>query len=486
VRTSITTAQVAPVETTGGEATALAVGVALLFLLLLVMWWQKTSSGDRRGQAGRVGQPERAGGGRSLVPRQRTRDDPALVELDAQASRALLETDNAVRTSEQELGFAVARFGDHAAAPFSRALNSAKEELAAAFQLRQHLDDTAEPARVRQSMLAQIAARCAEANRLLDEQAEDFDRLQDFQAHAPQLLPEVENHITQQAARIDGSQHMLRQLADRYTPGAVTIVATSAAHASARLDVASKASAQARQALGTGDTAAAADKLQVAESSADRAESLLDSIGHLEAELTRASSALPAALRELDADVAESSELLAGQPDDQRAAAAARAQATVDSVRGDLETHAPLDPLAALRELEQAGAALDRALADTRPERVRQEHASGVLDQVMLVARSSVKGTDDFITARRDRVGATARTRLAEAQRHYLEGVAVAQTDPETAVTKAQDADALAVEAWMLAEQDLRRGGGDGRSGAVPGGFGGAATRDRRELASQR
>ncbi len=66
---------------------------------------------------------------------------PATEELDAQASQALVETDDSVRTSEQELGFATARFGEQAAAPFSAALRSAAAELAEAFRLRQLLDD---------------------------------------------------------------------------------------------------------------------------------------------------------------------------------------------------------------------------------------------------------------------------------------------------------------------------------------------------------
>jgi hypothetical protein len=488
----MTAAQVAPVETTGGEAIALALAVAVFLLLLLFLWWRKTlGRGGRAGasQGSRAGQASFVSGAR---PRERAQSTPELDELDAQASRTLVETDNAVRTSEQELGFAVARFGEHAAAQFSLALSSAREELAAAFQLRQHLDDAAEPPRARQSMLAQIGAHCAEANRLLDEQAEDFDRMQNFQAHAPQLLPEVENHIKQQGARIDGAQYMLSQLSERYTPGAVTIVSASPAQASERLDAASAASAQARHEIatpGSGDaasaSAAAAGRLQDAELSADQAESLLDSIGHLEAELTRAASALPAALRAIDADVAESAEILAERQDDRRASAVARAQASAATVRGRMASGTPFDPLAALRELEQSGAGLDRTLADARPEPARQEHAREILDQAMLLARSSLTGTGDYIGTRRGGVGAPARTRLSEAQRHYLQGVAVAQADPETALAQVQDADALALEARSLAERDMQRPGADD---AVTNGsgFGGAATTDQREFAGRR
>jgi uncharacterized membrane protein YgcG len=43
-----------------------------------------------------------------------------LKELDSTAKHALVATDDAVRTSEEELGFASAEFGDEAAAPLRR------------------------------------------------------------------------------------------------------------------------------------------------------------------------------------------------------------------------------------------------------------------------------------------------------------------------------------------------------------------------------
>ena len=55
----------------------------------------------------------------------------SLDELEARAGRLLVVTDDAVKTSEDELGFAIAQFGDEAAAPFAAALQGAKEQLTA-------------------------------------------------------------------------------------------------------------------------------------------------------------------------------------------------------------------------------------------------------------------------------------------------------------------------------------------------------------------
>ncbi|WJL95181.1 TPM domain-containing protein [Microbacterium sp. ET2] len=51
-----------------------------------------------------------------------------LADLERQASSALVDTDDAVRTSEQELGFARAQFGDDATADFVAALDTAKAQ----------------------------------------------------------------------------------------------------------------------------------------------------------------------------------------------------------------------------------------------------------------------------------------------------------------------------------------------------------------------
>ena len=74
-------------------------------------------------------------GGREPVPQV------SVEELERQASAALVETDDAIKTSEQELGFAKAQFGDAATAEFEQVLAKAKKDLTTAFMLKQQLDD---------------------------------------------------------------------------------------------------------------------------------------------------------------------------------------------------------------------------------------------------------------------------------------------------------------------------------------------------------
>ena len=81
----------------------------------------------------------------------------SLDELSKRGSSLLVEVDDAVKTSEQEVAFATAQFGDEAAAPFAAAVESAKVDLAKAFQLRRALDDsTKEDDAQRRAMLTEI------------------------------------------------------------------------------------------------------------------------------------------------------------------------------------------------------------------------------------------------------------------------------------------------------------------------------------------
>ena len=455
----------------GGAEAAIAVGVAALLIGLAVPLRRRMSRPRRMLAAETDG----------------TGPSPGMTigDLDALASQALVETDDAIRTSDQELGFARARFGEQAAAPFAAALQSARLELAEAFRLRQLLDEGVPPTdATRRQYLTQIGARCAQASGLLDKQSEAFDQLQDLAGRAPQVLAEVDGHTVQQSARVGHYRQLLDRLAAKYTPQAVAAISTNPDQAAGRLAFAASGVTDARAALAERRTGEAAVLLQAAESAADQAADLLSAVEHLEAELTQAASALPAALREIDADVAEGAAMLAGRSGEERTGLLlTRAQEVAGDTRAQVAS-GPFDALAALREIEQADAALDHALAGARPAPTRRDRSRALLDQAMLVARSSVQAAEDFITTRRGGVAAPARTRLAEAQRHFRLAIGQDRQDPETALSEAEYADTLAQQARMLAAQDVGRfgdgqaagpvrgtGDGDGVAGAMLGGI---------------
>ena len=83
------------------------------------------------------------------------------------------------------------------------------------------------------------------------------------------------------------------------------VVAANPDQAAERLEFATGTLADARKALAADQASRAAVLLQAAESAADQTSDLLDGVEHLEAELTQAASALPAALRARLAELTE-------------------------------------------------------------------------------------------------------------------------------------------------------------------------------------
>jgi hypothetical protein len=94
-------------------------------------------------------------------------------ELSDRANAALVAADNALKTSEQELGFAQAQYGAQATGPFAQALEASHADVAEAFRVRQRLDDDVpEDEPTRRAMLREVLDRCTVADRRLDAQAE--------------------------------------------------------------------------------------------------------------------------------------------------------------------------------------------------------------------------------------------------------------------------------------------------------------------------
>ncbi|MCX4964571.1 TPM domain-containing protein [Streptomyces sp. NBC_00654] len=411
-----------------------------------------------------------------------------LPELDAQAKGVLVDTDDAVRTSEEELGFATAQFGEEAAAPFTEAVTRAKSELTAAFRLRQQLDDAfPEDDATRRRMLDEIISRCAAANGGLDTVSEDFDRLRALERTAPQALATVETTFRELTGRITAAEATLSGMRARYAESAIAPAAAGIEQAKDRLVFATSSLNQARQAVDDGDNARAAVYVRATEGAVGQAATLVDAVDRRAAELDEAADRLPAALTETETDLADAGGLLEGTSEGVSTAdlrgRIARAETVLSGVREEVAAGRH-DPIDALRRVEEADTALDEALAGAREQDQGNRRARSLLDQAMLTARSAIAAAADYIATNRGAVGSQARTRLAEAQRRWERARELSATDDaRSALAEAQRADALAGQARSLAEQDVRgfdgpqgpdggvRSGGGGMGG---GGMGGA------------
>jgi uncharacterized membrane protein YgcG len=421
-------------------------------------------------------------------------------QLNDRANSLLIQVDDAIRSSERELSLATAQYGEEATASFTAALTQAKAEVAEAFRLRLLLDEppaTPKPDgsapeeggpaddAARRDMLRKILGAAESADKRLDAESDAFEQLRELQTQVDTLLPTLDNRRAQVAGRLADASTRLTQLQARYTGQALGAVANNPAQAQERLQFADSALTRTRQELGTGRRPAAALAVRAAEQAIDQAETLIAAVDRVGTDLDSARAAVDSLLTEVDSDVAAARSAQAsgasapqsgaGVPlPAQRAAAladaATRAEQTAAAVRTALSAPT-VDPLTAVRQLQDADGALDRALADARDATQRAERARAMLDQAITAARTEIASATDFVNTRRGGVGGRARTLLAEAQRHLDQAVALAANDPEAALAEAQQADRLAEQASQAAQNDVNQW-------QAPGGFGGGGGGD--------
>ncbi|MFI1098968.1 TPM domain-containing protein [Streptomyces melanogenes] len=468
-------------------------------------------------------------------PRDIAPDD--LAALEAEADRTLVATDEAIRTSDEELGFAVAQFGEEAARPFAKAVTCARSELATAFRLRQQLDDDPPPeglalpqgpappeepelpeegAAARRRMLGEIVSRCAAAGRRLDAESEAFDALRGLERDAPRALETVETAFRTLTGRTAAADSTLTALRQRYAASATAPVAGHVEEAKERLIAATAALNAARQALDADDRGEAAAQVRAAEGAVAHAAALVDAVDRRGRELTDAEELLPEALAGTQALLegvavvgapAASTDRPAPIAAGDRAAGAARTGAAAPRSRraadpaapapvdlhsrvaaaetvllgvGRARAAGPYDPLDALRRLGEAQASLDEALADTgaQEHKNRAQRTRTLLERTTLTTRAAVAAADDRITGHRDAVGSPARTRLAEARRHLVQSEETAGADASGALVEVRRADTLARQALALADADVHAYEPDPQtSGAIgnPNGPGGVS-----------
>jgi hypothetical protein len=411
--------------------------------------------------------------------------DPAPGEstetLAYRASQALLQVDDAVGTSERELSAARAHFGEEAVAGFAAALEASRADMLAAFEIRQRLDDEVPETEAEQrASHAEIIRLATQADDRLDAQVDAFDRLRALEADAGGYVDGVAARLFGLIARVPEAERAWAELAARWATTALEPVADHLPQARALLADAQKELDEARTRLAASQPAYAVVDGRAAEDAATQAETLLDGLTRRGTELTEAAGRVPAARAGVEQDLAEAAALPGVD-----AGVLARARAVVKAAdlaaRGSGDGPGPgagasttggapglPDPIAALRLLDEAGAALDAAIAGARETAERARRTSAALQQALVTARSAVAAAADFVSTRRGAVGATARTRLAEAQRHLA--AATAGGDAAAALREAQQAEARAQEALELARADVSRWSGPSGGGS---GFGG-------------
>ncbi|WP_264630341.1 TPM domain-containing protein [Microbacterium hydrothermale] len=394
-------------------------------------------------------------------------------ELARRAGAALVATDDALKTSEQELGFARAQFGDDAAAPFAATLTQAKADLDRAFTLQQLDDDTPETPDQQRAAYTEILRLCQSADEALDAKAAAFDELRALEADAPAALAAARARRESVAADLEAAETDLQSLRARFADDALSPIADNPAQARSRLDLAATQEAEAAEALAAGRTGEAAVAIRAAQTAVAQADTLEQAVGTLGGALDDAARRAGALVAEIEGDLVAAQSL--ADPDGRVAAASASTRAQLEAARALLAADRT-SPLRAVEQLQQANATIDGVLDAARDEAERRRRAESQLDTVLAQARAQVSATEDFIAARRGAVGPTARTRLAEAGAALVQAEQLRSTDPTAALATAQRAAQRAGEAASLAQSDVGSfgaggGGGGDLMGAILGGI---------------
>ncbi|WP_306418594.1 TPM domain-containing protein [Arthrobacter pityocampae] len=407
-------------------------------------------------------------------------------DLRKRAGSLLIAADDAIKSSEQELGFAEAQYGAEAIATFSQDIAAAKQHMGESFKLQQQLDDHIPDTEQQQRQwLGEIIRRCEDVNASLQEHKEDFDALRELERNAPDALGRAQSAADEARRRFSAAEQTLRTLQGRYLDTATSQVSDNIEQARERLAFVDSAATEAQSRMAQDDTGRAVVAVRAAEEAVHQSEVLLDAIDRRAEELAAAERELEHALPDSEQDLAQAQAMdRTGQYRD-LAGPIAALQSAVTTVRQERQ-NGRSNPLALLQRLEAAHAQLDAALGGVRDQAENTRRAQDALQHALIAAQSSISGTADYIRARRGGVGSEARTRLAEAERNLDYAVDLQRSDPVTALSHAQQATMLAEQAAQLAEQDVdgfgggmgmgmggRYGGrgGDGMGGALLGGI---------------
>ncbi|CDO05689.1 TPM domain-containing protein [Mycolicibacterium cosmeticum] len=405
--------------------------------------------------------------------------------LDDLSRSIVVDVDNAVRTSDNELALAVEEFGEKDTAPFVAAVDAAKTTLGQAFNVRQILDDTVpETPAQRRDLLTRVVVAAAKADRELEAQRGAFAALRDLVINAPARLDTLTQQMVDLSARIGPSEQTLAGLHQQFADAALTSVAGNVETAKQRLAFADQNITNARNLVArpVGSQAGLVDSVRAAESALGQARTLLDAVDSAATDINRAIAALPAAIADIQNGIDAAGAQLAQGNLTQAAALTAARDAAVQAVSA-AKGAGGTDPLGAFTSLSAADADLDRLLAAVTEERETTERLRRAYGQALFSAQTRIRGVSDFIDTRRGSVGPEARTKLAEAVRQLQAAQDRQAGNLGEAIQYANGAAALAAQAQSLANEDVAAaqrhyggygggyGGGGSNAGAVLGGI---------------
>jgi len=405
------------------------------------------------------------GGGALLVARNRRKakgpdagvPDPRqlpLADLEKRAGAALVQIDDAIRSSEEDMGFAQAQFPLSVTDAFGRALAQARQQATQAFELRKRLDDhIPETDAERRAMLMDILGLADSVNTTLGAQQKHFDDLRAMESRAGAALDEMATRADEVAARVDGARSVLASLALLHPAEALASLTRNPDQALELVASARAAIAAGRERLAAEDRPAAVANARIAGQAIGQADALLTAVAGASGALAEAGTRLGQRLVSLDADLRDVQRLGANDP----TVVLARGEASEAVGVGRAVKDGGGDILGAVTRLERAEEARDRALEPYRQREVVFQRYSAMVAQRLPAVEARLGSVDAFIAASRGALDDAPRTRMSEARRLLAEARASAGTRPQAALQLLDQSERLAAEAQSIAQQQRDR-----------------------------
>ena len=392
----------------------------------------------------------RLGAGRERAALESGRD------LEVRAKGLIVQADTAMREADREAVFAEVQFGAATARDVRHALETARARLREAFLLQQRLDD-AEPdtAAERRGWSTRIVGLCESALGAIGEADAALAARRRAERGAGADVPALREDAARLARRRDDAAAAFDRLGTRFAPsalggahGASVRVDSALAEAAAALDEAERRLARSEP---------AAELLADVADRFGRASRDLAEIEGVELELAAAQADAAEAAAALDRDLVAARQERDGH-DDAEAQAALGAAIGEASAAMAARVEVAGDPFADRDRLRAARDRIEVARATARNAQGRLDGARGALGGAIAIAESQARVAHAAIERGGARIGADARTRLAEAERQLV--IARQEPDPVAALDAARRATSRASDAEALAAYDTM---GDGR-----------------------
>ena len=400
--------------------------------------------------------------GRDIDPKDvAVLDNLSTEALDKLAREEIVSTDESISKAETELELARSEFGESRVREFTGALEHSRRTLRRAFEIVQLYDDKSYADDLEsRSMLLEVISTCGTADDQLEAQAENFQQLRRQLLNADTTLAALTQRSVALHHRLPEAQTQLEELAKKYNAVELTAIANNVEMARTHLDQADSATDTARQlsSLPVGQQGQLIDAIAAADLALTQADRLLSAIETADSDIAAAVANLNSLVVEVQEEIAEATRLLnapSGANIDSVALRSAvdEAQIALERTRDSGQR----DPLSAWTVLTDADDQLDEVLDSARTKAASYARAAASLRHGLQDAENHIHAASDLISTRRHVVKASARTRLAEAQRAYEQAIALAEADPRRALSFARRARKLAAEAARLARRDIDR-----------------------------